>query len=207
MLQTPAPAGLFFMPASTTQPLAIASKLLADAPLPLHASQAMLPPGDSLFAKHWVLLQDVGAADMDDARALNNLATLSNTYGAANCSILRLHGSATGATANPAASVAPAIFQACRHATLPGGGAGEPEQRPPEPPGGLGQGLHPDDMAAAGALLREFAERSLLPKVEERMARLNLAVSTARKGFKNRLTRLWKGAAAEPGPSMVGGCA
>jgi hypothetical protein len=59
-------------------------------------------------------------------------------------------------------------------------------------------------MAAAGALLREFAERSLLPRVEERMARLNLAVSTARKGLKNRLTRLWKGAAAEPGPSMVG---
>jgi hypothetical protein len=58
-------------------------------------------------------------------------------------------------------------------------------------------------MAAAGALLREFAERSLLPRVEERMARLNLAVSTARKGLKNRLTRLWKGAAAEPGPSMV----
>lgn len=80
---------------------------------------------------------------------------------------------------------------------------GEPEQRPQEPPGGLGQGLHPDDMAAAGALLREFAERSLLPRVEERMARLNLAVSTARKGLKNRLTRLWKGAAAEPGPSMV----
>jgi hypothetical protein len=63
-------------------------------------------------------------------------------------------------------------------------------------------------MAAAGALLREFTERSLLPKVEERMARLNLAVSTARKGLKNRLTRLWKGAAAEPGPSMVRfGCA
>jgi hypothetical protein len=63
-----AAVGLFFMPASTTQPLAVAEKLLAEAPLPLHASQAMLPPRDPLFAKHWVLLQDVGAPDMDDAR-------------------------------------------------------------------------------------------------------------------------------------------
>jgi hypothetical protein len=65
---TCAAAGLFFMPASTTQPLAVAEKLLSEAPLPLHASQAMLPPSDPLFAKHWVLLQDVGASDMDDAR-------------------------------------------------------------------------------------------------------------------------------------------
>ncbi|WIA33724.1 hypothetical protein OEZ86_006842 [Tetradesmus obliquus] len=195
--------GLFFMPAGTTQPLAVAEKLLSEAPLPLHTSGAALAPSDPLFAKHWVLLQDVGAPDMDDARALNNLATLSNTYGAANCSILRLHGSSSNsAAAGPAGAVPAAVFESCRQATLPGGGAGEPEQRPQEPPGGLGQGLHPDDMAAAGALLREFAERSLLPRVEERMARLNLAVSTARKGLKNRLTRLWKGAAAEPGPSM-----
>ncbi|WIA13573.1 hypothetical protein OEZ85_007140 [Tetradesmus obliquus] len=195
--------GLFFMPAGTTQPLAVAEKLLSEAPLPLHTSGAALAPSDPLFAKHWVLLQDVGAPDMDDARALNNLAALSNIYGAANCSILRLHGSSSNsAAAGPASAVPAAVFQACRQATLPGGGAGEPEQRPQEPQGGLGQGLHPDDMAAAGALLREFAERSLLPRVEERMARLNLAVSTARKGLKNRLTRLWKGAAAEPGPSM-----
>lgn len=74
---------------------------------------------------------------------------------------------------------------------------------PAEPPGGLGHGLSPDDMAAAGQLLRDFAERTLLPRIEERIARLNLTVSTARKGLKNRLTRLWKGAAAEPGPSQV----
>jgi hypothetical protein len=61
-------AGLFFMPASTMQPLAVAEKLLSETPLPLHSSQAMLPPSDPLFAKHWVLLQDVGAPDMDDAR-------------------------------------------------------------------------------------------------------------------------------------------
>jgi hypothetical protein len=57
-------------------------------------------------------------------RALTNLATLSDTYGASNCSILRVHGSAAAAAAGPASAVPAAVFQACRHATLPGGGAG-----------------------------------------------------------------------------------
>eukprot|EP00878_Enallax_costatus_P032627 GHUV01035873.1.p1 GENE.GHUV01035873.1~~GHUV01035873.1.p1 ORF type:complete len:107 (+),score=3.59 GHUV01035873.1:367-687(+) len=52
-------------------------------------------------------------------------------------------------------------------------------------------------MAAAGQLLKDFCERTLLPKLEERIARLNLIISNARKGFKNKLTRFWKGAATE----------
>lgn len=58
------------MPASTTQPLHFANKLLAEAPLPLQSSQAMLPVSDPLFAKHWVLVQDVGAPDMEDSRCV-----------------------------------------------------------------------------------------------------------------------------------------
>lgn len=49
--------------------------------------------------------------------------------------------------------------------------------RPQEAPGGLGCGLTPDDMAAAGQVLRDFTERSVLPKVEERIARLNLSIT------------------------------
>lgn len=60
-------------------------------------------------------------------RALQNLATLSNTYGAANCSVLKLYGSSTaaggGSTAASAALPA-AAFQSCRHACLAKGGAG-----------------------------------------------------------------------------------
>lgn len=63
----------------------------------------------------------------------------------------------------------PALLCACA--------AGEPVSRPPEPPGGLGCGLSPDDMAAAGQLLRDFTERSVLPKLEERVARLNLSIT------------------------------
>lgn len=32
-------------------------------------------------------------------------------------------------------------------------------------------------MAAAGQVLRDFTERSVLPKVEERIARLNLSIT------------------------------
>lgn len=59
-------------------------------------------------------------------RALQNLATLSNTYGAANCSVLKLYGSNSASGGGSAASAAlpAAAFQSCRHACLPKGGAG-----------------------------------------------------------------------------------
>lgn len=62
----------------------------------------------------------------------------------------------------------------CVHVAVP---AGEPLSRPQEPPGGLGAGLTLDDMAAAGQLLRGFTERGVLPKLEERIARLNLSIT------------------------------
>lgn len=60
-------------------------------------------------------------------RALQNLATLSNMFGANNCSLLKLYagGAAGGATAAAAAAaLPPAAFQACRNACVPKGGAG-----------------------------------------------------------------------------------
>lgn len=59
-------------------------------------------------------------------RALQNLATLSNTYGAANCSLLKLYSNSTaaGGAAAAAGALPPAAFQACRHACMHKGGAG-----------------------------------------------------------------------------------
>lgn len=58
-------------------------------------------------------------------RALHNLATLSNTYGAANCSLLKLYAKHAGdGVGEGAAALPPAAFQACRHACIPKGGAG-----------------------------------------------------------------------------------
>ncbi len=37
--------------------------------------------------------------------------------------------------------------------------------------------------------------RTLLPRLEERLGRLNASTTAARRGLRNRLTRLWRGAA------------
>lgn len=67
---------------------------------------------------------------------------------------------------------------------------------------GLGSALSAADLQAVAQLLREFAERALLPKLEERMNRLNISISATRKGIRNRLTRLWKTGAGTDGPSQ-----
>lgn len=48
---------------------------------------------------------------------------------------------------------------------------------------------------------REFAFGTLLPGVEARISRLNAAVTASRRGLRNRITRLWKGAGGEEGAS------
>lgn len=74
--------------------------------------------------------------------------------------------------------------------------AGEPLSRPQEPPGGLGAGLTHDDMAAAGQLLRGFTERGVLPKLEERIARLNLSITGLKAGS-------WHAVATSPTLSLI----
>lgn len=70
---TPPPlfTGLYFMPADTSSPLQVADKLLqapseCQPPLPLLASESMVPLRDHVVAKHFVLVQD--ATCMDDGR-------------------------------------------------------------------------------------------------------------------------------------------
>lgn len=61
------PAGLFCMPADTSAPLQVADKLLQpEQPLPLMASESMVPFRDHVIAKHFVLVQD--ATCMDEGR-------------------------------------------------------------------------------------------------------------------------------------------
>lgn len=54
-------------------------------------------------------------------------------------------------------------------------------------------------------MLRDFATRCLLPRLEERIGRLNTAVTVTRKGLKNSLSRLWKGGLALGGGGGNGG--
>lgn len=45
--------------------------------------------------------------------------------------------------------------------------------------------------------MREFVSRTLLPRLEERISRLNAAITATRRGLRNRLNRFWKGAAED----------
>lgn len=55
------------MPADTSSPLQVAEKLLQpEQPLPLMASESMVPFRDHVIAKHFVLVQDTTC--MDDGR-------------------------------------------------------------------------------------------------------------------------------------------
>jgi hypothetical protein len=149
-------------------------------------------------------------------RAQENLAALQRAYGAPNVALLTVNtrlaavrastsAGAGGATAEVPQQLPPDVFKSTRRACMPGGGGGEPDRRPDEPPGGLGVGLAPADLAAAGQLLRDFTQGSLLPKLEERVSRLNLSVTAMRKGLRNRLTRLWKAGTGGDGPGGGGG--
>jgi len=143
-------------------------------------------------------------------RAQASLAALQHAYGPPNVTLLRVNtrAAALHAGATPGDTpqqLPPDLFRAVRRACLPGGGAGEPDGRPPEPPGGLGAALAPADLAAAGQLLRDFTQGCLLPRLEERVSRLNLSVTAMRKGFKNRLTRLWKAGTGGDGGGLGAG--
>ena len=72
---------------------------------------------------------------------------------------------------------------------------GEPETVPVAPPTGFGAALSAADLHAVSAFLHRFSTLTLLPRIEERANRLNAGITAARRGLKNRFTRLWKVAA------------
>lgn len=62
------------------------------------------------------------------------------------------------------------------------------------------QPLHPfvcmhlvQDLDSIARFIRGFTVQSLLPKLEERLLRLNSTITATRKGLRNRFTRFWKG--------------
>jgi hypothetical protein len=104
---------------------------------------------------------------------------VARSYGAASCSTLAIN-SARGT--RDTAGATPELFKRHRRAVVAGGGAGEPDGRPGEPPQGLGAFLSAQDLDAVAALVQEFATRTLLPRLEERITRLNACISATRKG-------------------------
>lgn len=65
------------------------------------------------------------------------------------------------------------LWRAHIRGTMPGGGAGEPQARPPVPSQGYGSSLSTSDMEGVARFLEEFAVRALLPHLEVRVRNLN----------------------------------
>ncbi|KAJ9512929.1 hypothetical protein QJQ45_029048, partial [Haematococcus lacustris] len=125
--------------------------------------------------------------------AAEALAAVRKAYGEGSAALLKLN---TGLGDASSQGAPPDLFRKLQGACLPGGGAGEPPSRPPPPAQGLGALLAGRDLEAVASALRVLA-RMLLPRLEDRLARLNAGITATRRGLRNRLTRFWKGAAEE----------
>ncbi len=126
-----------------------------------------------------------------------NLAALQRTFGPASVSLIKVNSS-NGEREGQGAP-GPDFFKRWMAPCVAGGGAGEPDARPAPPPQGLGACLSASDLQSAAACLRHMVTQMLLPRLEERVAKLNAAVTAARRGLRNRITRLWKGVAEDVG--------
>ncbi|EFN58685.1 hypothetical protein CHLNCDRAFT_140292 [Chlorella variabilis] len=158
--------------------------------------------------RHYVLLHDAASQGPEVlVAAQEKLHQLGSTLGTS-CQVLSINSGSGGGS-----PVGPRLWADMLHGCLPDGGGGEPAERPPVPPGGLGAWLSEADMSGLAGFVHELAVRSILPHMEMRLRALNVQVTANRKGLKNQLkSLLWrKGAldsASTPGtPSASGGAA
>ncbi|PNW88325.1 hypothetical protein CHLRE_01g024400v5 [Chlamydomonas reinhardtii] len=187
-------ACVYAIPADVQNPASHFDTLVAQlAPPPLMQQDVMYTLRDKDFPRHYLLLLD-SSTGMNEKRAMDNLTAIRRLYGEAHCSILRIN-SGNGDRAHSGAPVD--FFARYQFTCLSSGGAGEPRLRPPPPPGGVGAYLTVQDLDSVGGFVREFLCRTLLPKLEDRIARLNASITAARRGLRNRLNRFWKGAAED----------
>ncbi|KAG2489318.1 hypothetical protein HYH03_012150 [Edaphochlamys debaryana] len=187
-------ACVFAIPADVVNPASHFDTLVGQLVLPpLMQQDVMYTLRDRDFPRHFVLLLDV-AAGMNEKKAADNLVAIKRLYGDAHCSLLRIN-SGNGDRSHSGAPVD--FFARYQHVCLPTGGSGEPLARPPPPPGGVGAFLTAQDLEGVAGFVRDFAGRTLLPKLEERISRLNAAITATRRGLRNRLNRFWKGSAED----------
>eukprot|EP00798_Chlamydomonas_sp_ICE-L_P000836 gene836-33567_t len=190
-------ASIWAIPADVNDPVSHLEALMQKSVLPplMQAaplgSEVMFPSQDREFPKHVVLLLDV-AGSMDEIKSADNLAAVRKVFGEAHCSLLYIN-SATGERSARGAS--PDFFQGFQRNCIAGGGAGEPDARVTPPPTGLGACLSVADLESVSSFVRDFVSRTLMPRLEERLYRLNASITVARRGIRNRFTRLWRGAA------------
>ncbi|PRW18320.1 trafficking particle complex subunit 8 [Chlorella sorokiniana] len=147
--------------------------------------------------RHYVLVHDVSSAQPAVAAAAAERARAAAAVLGAPCHLLTINnGSGSGPP------VAPRLWADALHACVAGGGAGEPAERPPAPPSGLGAWLSEGDTSGLAAFVHELAVRGVIPHMEARLRALNAQVTANRKGLKNQLkSLLWRKAGSAAGGS------
>ena len=96
------------------------------------------------------------------------------SLGSTNCHLLKIN---TGKADSKSNIGYEGLWRAHIQGIMPGGGAGEPQTRPPVPPNGYGACLSTTDMQGVSTFLEEFTVRVLLPHLEVRVRNLNHQVT------------------------------
>lgn len=147
--------------------------------------------------RHYVLVHDASSAAPAVAAAAAERARAAAAALGAPCHLLTINsGSGSGAP------VAPRLWADALHACVAGGGAGEPAERPPPPPAGLGAWLSEGDISGLAAFVHELAVRGVISHMEARLRALNAQVgSRAGRRAGNCAMGLAPGCAASDGCS------
>ncbi|KAL3147776.1 hypothetical protein ABBQ32_002510 [Trebouxia sp. C0010 RCD-2024] len=174
-------ACLLVMHAHAADPLQAYGELFKSAPLPPLMRQGIMEPH---ILKHYLLLHDDAAAPGGFARSEEKLRQIQGSLGSTNCHLLTIN---SGKADSNSSIGYEGLWRAHIKGVLPGGGAGEPQARPPVPSQGYGSSLSTSDMEGVARFLEEFAVRALLPHLEVRVRNLNHQVTVSRRGLRNQL--------------------
>lgn len=170
---SPPAAGVLALPADAAGDLAaVFGTLWHQAPLPPLMQAGVMEAAGVL--RHYVLVHDAASMGPEVlAAAQEKLRVLAATLGSS-CQLLSINSGGGGAP------VGPRLWADALHGCLPGGGGGEPAERPPAPPGGLGAALSEADMSALATFVHELAARHVIPHLEGRVRALNVQVRVQR---------------------------
>ncbi|KAK9823583.1 hypothetical protein WJX72_003982 [[Myrmecia] bisecta] len=186
-------ACLLVLHAQAEDPVADFGDLFKSAPLPPLMKAGLM---EHKILKHYLLLHDDSLKlDGSYLKAEEKLRSVRASLGASSCHLARINSG----SGDPACTLGyEGLWKAHIRGSIPGGGAGEPAERPPVPAAGLGARLTSADVDSISKFLEDFTVRALLPHLEGRVRGLNHQVTATRRGLRNQIkTLLWRKSSAD----------
>lgn len=168
------PAGVLALPSDYEGDLAAGFAALWHMPALPPLMQAGVMEAAAVL-RHYVLVHDASSAAPAVAAAAAERARAAAAVLGAPCYLLTINSGGGGGSPVP-----PRLWADALHASVAGGGAGEPAERPSPPPGGLGAWLSEDDTSGLASFVHELAVRGVIPHMEARLRALNGQVSGGR---------------------------